>query len=310
MADERTILVTGATGNQGGAAARRLLEAGWRVRALTRQPSKPAAQALAERGAELVAGDLDDVQSLGRALDGVDGVFSVQNFWEHGAEAEIRQGKALGDAAAQAGVAHVVYSSVGSADRGTGISHFDSKREIELHLLGLGVPLTILRPVFLLENFDAPHYKPMILGGTLALPIPSDRLIQVIASEDVGALAALVFSQPDRFVGEAVEIGTAELTGPQMAEVFSRVLGREVRFVQAPIERLRAMNPEVAEMWEWFGTDGYRADIEAVRALHPGALSLEDWLRRGGWDKMEAPVGPPGGGPPPGVAGGGGPPPW
>ena len=124
---ERLILVSGATGQQGGAVARSLLKRGFPVRALTRSPEKPEAQALAEGGAELVRGDLENRASLDQALEGVHGVFSVQNFWESGYEREVQQGKTLADAAKAAGVRHVVYSSVGSAHRETGISHFDSK---------------------------------------------------------------------------------------------------------------------------------------------------------------------------------------
>ena len=151
----RLVLVTGATGQQGGAVARNLLGRGFGVRALTRDPEKPEANVLAERGAEVVRGELEDRSSLDRALEGVYGVFSVQNFWEAGYDREIEQGKRLVDAAKAADIEHYVYSSVGSAHRETGIPHFDSKWEVEEHLRGSGVPFTILRPVFFMQNWES-----------------------------------------------------------------------------------------------------------------------------------------------------------
>jgi uncharacterized protein YbjT (DUF2867 family) len=279
----RSILVAGATGNQGGAVAERLLDGGWQVRALTRDPSKPAARALAERGAETVQGDLEDEESLRQALEGADAVFSVQNFWEHGAEREVRQGKALADAAMDAGVEHFVYSSVGSADRDTGISHFETKRQIEDHIRKLGLPATILRPVFLMENFEWPFYRPRILEGTLALPLPAGRKLQMVACRDVGMFAAIALERGPEMIGQAIEVAGEELSGPEAAEVFERVLGRPVQFVEAPLERIQAMNPEVGDMWAWLASDGYKADLDALRTMHPDPVTLEEWVRAGDW---------------------------
>jgi uncharacterized protein YbjT (DUF2867 family) len=138
---EPLILVCGATGKQGGAVARSLLERGFRVRALTRDPQKPEAQALAEQGAEVVQGDMEDRSAVDQVLvEGAYGVFSVQNFWETGYDGEVQQGKTVADAARAAGVDHFVYSSVGSAHRQTGIPHFESKWEIEEHVRQIGLP--------------------------------------------------------------------------------------------------------------------------------------------------------------------------
>src|ERR1035438_5526300 len=149
----RKIFVSGATGQQGGAVARHLLkQPAFAIRALTRDTSKPPAKALAQAGAELIQGDLNDPSSYKRALEGAYGVFAVQNGMEAGFEGEIRQGKALADAAKAAGVQHFVYSSVVSADRNTGIPHFESKWEIEQHFSKIGLPFTILRPAFFMQN--------------------------------------------------------------------------------------------------------------------------------------------------------------
>src|ERR671911_2947843 len=148
---ERLILVGGASGNQGGAVARSLLDRGFQVRALTRAPQKPEAQALAEQGAEVVQGDMEDRSAMDRVLEGAYGVFSVQNFWETGYDREVKQGKTVADAAKATGVEHFVYSSVGSAHRQTGIPHFESKWEIEEHVRQIGLPYTILRGCYELD---------------------------------------------------------------------------------------------------------------------------------------------------------------
>ena len=140
--EKRVILVSGATGQQGGTTARNLLERGFAVRALTRDTEKAAARELADLGAEVVSGDLEDRASVDSVLDGVYGVFSVQQFMETGVEGEVRQGALLADAAKAAGVEHLVYSSVGSAHRETGIPHFESKWQVEEHVRASGVPCT------------------------------------------------------------------------------------------------------------------------------------------------------------------------
>ena len=277
--NDKIILVTGATGQQGGATARHLLDQGWRVRALVRDPSKEAAQALSARGAELVRGDLDDRSSLDRALAGVYGVFSVQTFQgPEGAVGEARQGKTLADAAKAAGVQHFVYSSVGGAERKSGLPHFESKWQIEQHIRALGLPATILRPVFFMENLRSPWMGPR--DGVLAVALHPTTSLQMIAAGDIGAFAALAFARPAEFMGKAIEIAGDAKTGPEVAETMTRVTGQPVRFVELPLEQLRSFNAEMADMMAWFNDHGYNADIPALRRLLPGLLTFEHFLRR------------------------------
>jgi uncharacterized protein YbjT (DUF2867 family) len=289
MADQKTILVCGATGRQGGAVARALLNGDacssgdWKVRALTRDPGSAAAQALAVRGAELVEGDMDDRAALDRALASAWGVFSVQNFWTSSYDEEIQQGKNVGDAAQAAGVGHVVYSSVGGADRQSGLAHFESKWIVEEYLRELGVPLTIFRPVFFMDNLLAEPGRSAILAGTVSLALEEGATLQMIAVSDIGAFVALAFADPDKWLGQAVEIAGDELTGPQIAESFTEVLGQDVRWVELPMDQLRAANEEYAEMFEWFNRAGYTADLRRLREIYPGLLNLPAWLRETGW---------------------------
>jgi len=282
------ILVTGATGKQGGAAARQLLTRGWRVRAFVRDPKKPAARALASRGAELVQGNLDDRSSLDRALEGASGVFSVQNFWETGEAREIVQGISLADAAKAAGIEHFVFTSVGGADRASGLSHFESKWKIEQHIHSLDLPFTVFRPVFFMDNFESPAFRAGILKGQLAMGLRPTTKLQMIAVEDIGIFVALAFENPEAYLGKSIEIAGDDLTGPDAAKILSKVVGRAVHYVPQPIEQVRSFSKEYAAMYEWFEAHGYKADIPALRKLHPKLLNFEEWARKAEWKSLTA----------------------
>jgi uncharacterized protein YbjT (DUF2867 family) len=287
---ERLILVCGATGKQGGAAARSLLDRGFRVRGLTRDPQKPEAQALAEQGAEVVQGDMEDRSAMDRVLEGAYGVFSVQNFWETGYDREVKQGKTVADAAKAAGVEHFVYSSVGSAHRQTGIPHFESKWEIEEHVREIGLPYTILRPVFIMHNWE--WMREHILGGALAQPLDPDKPFQHVAVEDVGAFAAIAFEHPEEWIGREVDLGGDEQTMPEIAETFGRVIGREISYYQVPWDQFEEQMGEEATLnLRWINDVGYEADIAALRQEYPELTTFERYLRSHGWEGAEVPAG-------------------
>ena len=286
--DVASILVTGATGKQGGAAAKHLLAEGWRLRALVRDPDKPAPRALAEKGIEIVPGDLDDPASLERAAQGVYGVFAANTPVEQGPAGEERQGKALAVAAKAAGVQHYVYTSVGGAERNTGIPHFESKWQIEQHVRSLGLPATILRPAFFMENFAEPWARPAILGGTLVQSMRPDKPLQMIAVDDIGAFAALAFGRPNDFLGRALELAGDELTMPAIAAALGLAIGRPVRYVEQTLEPLQEANRDVAAMLWWFNEQGFQATIPELRALYPRLTDFETWLHATGWDRAAA----------------------
>lgn len=280
----QTILVTGATGQQGGAVARELLRRGkFAVRAFVRDQNKPAAEALKKAGAELVTGDLDDRASLDRALQDAHGVFSVQGINE-GLDVEIRQGKALTDAAKAAGVEHFVYSSVGGAERKTGIPHFDSKFEIEEDLRASGLPHTILRPVFYLFNYN--YLRPMIENGTLYQPLSPDTKLQQLSEDDFGAMVATVFSRREDFLNRQIEAASVEMTMPEVAAAFSRVLGKKVEYQQVPFAAFEQQaGEEMTTMYRWFESVGYAANLAELKRDFGELTDLESYLRDHGWAK-------------------------
>jgi uncharacterized protein YbjT (DUF2867 family) len=260
----------------------------WKLRALTRNPGSYAAQELARQGVELVEGDLEDPASLDRASRGVYGIYSVQDFWAVGARREVQQGKNLADVAKKAGVQHFVYSSVGGAERSTGITHWESKWEIENYIRKLGLPDTILRPASFMETYHILEVEVGILKGKLVDPIRADKPYQTIATEDIGAFAALAFERPKDFIGLELEIAGSELTNVEAAKVFSRVMGKSVKFrrLTLPIVRV-VLGKEFYEMFRWFNEAGYQADIPGLRRRYPEIHlhTLEEWLREDGWNK-------------------------
>ena len=293
---DRLVLVTGATGRQGGAAIRHMSSKGWRLRALTRDPNSHAARELARRGVEVLRGDLEDPASLERAVQGAYGVYSVQDYRSVGARREVEQGTNLANVAKKAGVRHFVYSSVGGAERNSGIDHWESKWKIEKQIRALKLPATILRPAAFMEDYYVDQVEIGILKGKLMDPIRADKPYQTIATEDIGAFVALAFQRPEHFIGLELEVAGSELTNLQAAEVFSRVLGRPVKFRKMPMLLVRlVLGKEFYQMFRWFNDAGFKADIAALRRNYPEVQlqTLEEWLRSEGWHKRAKRVRPP-----------------
>src|SRR5258708_2422062 len=272
------VLVVGATGKQGGAGAQHLLGAGMLVRALTRNPDKPAARTLADRGAEGVAGDLGDADSVRRALAGVSAVFCVTNFYEAGYAGEVAQGELMVDLAAAAGVGHFVFSSVCSADKNTGIPHFDSKYQVERYLAAGSVPFTVVRPVFLMENWEL--YRKAIGGGWVVSRFSRERPLQQVSVEDSGAFSLIRLPQPDRGKGGSVDLAGDDLSMTETAEAFARVTQRPVAMWQISWDDFRdQQGEEMYVMNRWFETTGYHADLNWLRQGNPQILTLQEDLR-------------------------------
>lgn len=283
MTQAKPILVTGSTGQQGNAVARSLLRQGQKVRVLTRHPDKAAA--LAKAGAEVVKGDLTSQADLQKALVGVRGVFAMSTPFEAGMDAEVKQGTMLADAAKQAGVTHYVYTSVGSADRNTGIPHFETKWKVEQHIRRISLPATILRPVFFMENFST--YFPPSKEGILEMPMRPTTKLQMIAVKDIGEFGAAAFLSPTRFLGQAIDLAGDELTIPQVAAHLSRTRGRQIQFRQIPDDQVeKLMGQDLALMFRWFQEVGYSVDIPALEKRYGIPLTkFADLIATADWAK-------------------------
>lgn len=284
MANDRIVLVTGATGKQGGATLRHLAkQGGFRLRAMTRKPGSDAAKAAAALGAEVVQGDLDDGPSLERALAGAWGVFAVQNTWEAGVEKEEEQGKRIAELARRQGVQHYVYTSVGSAHLRTGVPHFDNKANVEKKVRELKFPShVILRPVFFMENLVSPMF---LQGDKLVTALRPTTKLQMIAVDDIGRFAAQAFVEAGKWSGTETDLAGDAPTMPEAAAAVSEIVGRKITFEAMPIEAVRKNSEDLAKMLEWFERVGYSADIPKLEAgwgFRP--RTLREWARgqRGG----------------------------
>lgn len=285
MSTDTTALygVFAATGKQGGSTAKALLEKGARVRALVRRPDSEEAKALAARGAEVVLADLDRPETLAPAMDGLSALWFMTTMTaEEGADAELPMAKALGDAAVQAGVGRIVFSSVGGAERDSGVPHFDSKYEAEKYLQGLDLPVTVVRPVFFMENlpYMAAAENDEIV---LRLPLPDGIPLQMVAVDDIGRVAATALLDPGAVQGGAVEIAGDELTGSQIAAALGQAAGTSARYEALPVE-VMAEQPDAQAMFAWFAElPAYQANFEATQTLAGGAQDLPTWLSATGW---------------------------
>ena len=298
-----TIAVCGATGLQGGAVARRLMSAGYRVRALTRRPESEASRALLALGAEPTAADLNDTASLKAALAGAQGVFSVQDFWEHGYDREVEQGANVIRAAVASGVEHLVYASVGGVDRtaGLGIRHFESKAAIEQLLRQAPLRWTIFRPVTFLENFtmDAALQR-LFRQGVVAFPYPGDQPFQLLALDDEADLVCAAFRNPSAFAGMVLEIASDTRRLSDVARAIGDAAGLTVQFRETQLDafadhvaRVSAagltarskIGPSLIPQLSWnrSARGGWAADLETLRALHPGLRTVEAWAAGVDW---------------------------
>jgi uncharacterized protein YbjT (DUF2867 family) len=281
-----TIAVFGGTGKQGGSVIDSLLARGAHVRALVRNPGSDPAQALAGRGVELARIEIGDAASLSAALEGVDAFFFMttpEGRTLSDIEGETRQGIALVDAAVKAAVPHVVFSSVGGAERDSGVPHFESKRRVEEHLQQSGLRTTMVRPVAFMDNFT--FMGPSVENGEIVLrmPLPDHIPLQLIAVRDIGRISASFLLGAADAPGGAIEIAGDERTGGRIAAAFGEHAGLPARYEALPLEVL-GDNPDTQAMFRWFAeTPAYQADIGAVKAIEPSAWDLPTWLRSSGW---------------------------
>lgn len=288
MENQTQILVFGATGTQGGAVARALSQSGASVRAMVRNPKSEQSNFLRSLGVELVQGEFADRASVERAMDGVSGVFSMQPSSGQGErygftdEDEIRYGCMLVDIAVEKKINHFVYSSVNGAGRELlNLGHFDSKTTIENYIRHSGVPATIVRPPSFMELLL--QFSPNLAQGTLNFLTPPDQPWYVIAGDDIGRVVAHIFKFAPQFVDQTLDIAGQQLTGNQMAQALTQVLGGEIRYEQITKTELRS-HPILAQLSELIDTKQLnpQADLQALTNTFGEFQQFHQWLKGSG----------------------------
>jgi len=281
MNNPKVIFVTGVTGNQGGAVARNLINRGFKVKALTRNPTSAQAQNLRKQQVDIIEGNLNEPNTFSHHLKDIDGIFSVQTF-ENGIDKEIKQGINLANLAKEFNVPHFLYSSVVGADLQTGIPHFESKLKIEAHIKQLRLPYTILRPASFYENFLIPQVRSRLVNGKLVSPIDRNIAQQFISTEDIGRISAQIFINPGQYEGRTITMAVEQLDLIQVSSIFSNVLEKEIRYQKLPglITRF-AMGKDLYKMFKWINENGgvFMKDIGAFQKEFPDYLTLKEWIK-------------------------------
>ena len=286
MSQKLAVVVIGGTGNQGGAVVKSLLERGHEVRAVTRDTDSAKARELANAGVKLVRASLEATAALTKALEGATSLFAMTTPLGGGTQAETRQGISAADAAKAAGV-HLVFTSVGSANRQTGVPHFDSKYEVEKHIARSGVRATVLAPVYFMENLY--FGKAQLAQGIYATPLPPTRQLAQVALADIGAVAVRLLEEPGRFVGKRFDLASDDPTGNDVVAILARVTGRPFTYSQVPLDVIRQrMGEDGAKMYEWFDRVGFTVDRAALRREFPDVAfhDFESWAKAQDWNTL------------------------
>ena len=286
MGRKLAVVVSGGTGNQGGAVVKSLLERGHEVRAVTRNTDSAKAKELSNARVTLVRASLEDTAALTKALEGATSLFAMTTPLEGGTQAETRQGICVADAAKAAGV-HLVFTSVGSANRQTGVPHLDSKYEVEKHIARIGVRATVLAPVYFMENLY--YGKQQLAKGIYAAPLPPTRQLAQVALADIGAVAVRLLEEPGRFAGKRFDLASDELTGNDVVAILSRVTGLSFSYFQVPLDVIRqGMGEDAAKMYEWFDRIGWTVDRAALRREFADVAfrDFESWAKAQDWKTL------------------------
>jgi uncharacterized protein YbjT (DUF2867 family) len=279
-----TIVVCGVTGRQGGAVARHLVADGWHVLGLTRNASSPKARGIADGGVEVVQADMADRAALDRALAGAYGLYSVQSFALAGPEDEVTQGRTVADAAKAAGVQHVVYGSSGTGAR-SGVPSWDTKVAVTEHMREIGLPLTVLRPECFMEiMLDKEFYPPVTVWHIMPKLAGSTTTIPWLAVDDLGAVAAKVFADRERYLGHDIPLAGDVKSIDECRAIWREVNGKAPSTFPMPEWLFRRIagpsGKDLPIMWRWLRSGDVPKDPAATRAIHPGALTVRQRLER------------------------------
>lgn len=282
MAHDDLVVVTGATGRQGGAVVRHLLSDGWRVRGVTRSPRSDEARELARRGVEVVTADMVDLDAMRTACSGAYGVYSVQNSMIAGEEGEAAQGRNVATAAADAGVSHLVYGAAGPGRPHTGVAAWDVKLEVAAYARTCGLPVTVLRPMAFMELMtDKDLYPPIAAWHLMPRLVGEDRPLPWLSAKDLGAIAARAFGDPKTYVGRDLGLAADVRTLAECRETWRRVTGGAPRRIPMPLWMFeRFVGPDLTRMWRWLASHDVEADVTQTRSICPEADTVETFVRR------------------------------
>jgi len=282
--EKRKVLVSGATGQQGGSVAQVLLNDGHEVVGITRNLESPKAKKLLEQNVEMISVEFTDSMELINNMKNVDTVFALTTPFEGGTDHEVAQGISLANAAKEAGIGHFIFTSVGDANQPTGIPHFDSKYEVEKHLETLGMPYTIVGPAYFMDNIFFPFMLEELKNGLLKNAMPGDRKLQQIAVEDIGKFVGIVVNEREGMFGKRVNLSGDELTGEEAALILSKAIGKEIQYEGYNPDYLREQSEDMALMYEWFNNQGFTADLDSLKKY--GFMSFEDWALKQDWSAV------------------------
>jgi uncharacterized protein YbjT (DUF2867 family) len=275
------ILVGGATGRQGNAVVDQLLARGYRVRALTRKPAGKKALALQAKGVEVVQGSYADSDSLLAAMQGVDRMFFYSGFSRN----EVAEGENMVAVAKAAGITQLVYSSGAAADPENGVPGA-AKMQVELAIVGSGVPYTVFRPVAFMENFDRQQTRFASQG--ISDSRDPERMLHFIAIEDIGFLVGEAFDDPAQWLNQAVNVASDKMTVAEFVDTFSTVMGQPIVYHQLPLDEYLASLPKpLRPLFRWYDEVGYEAEVEALRKEYPDLTTLDEYLRATGWENWQ-----------------------
>ncbi len=278
--DGKTIAVVGATGRQGGQVVRHLLQQGWKVRALTRKPAGKKAAALRASGADVVQADLEDKATLEAAFAGAYGVFPMQPPALGSLDMEIRQGRNAAEAAKKTGVQHLVYGSAGPGHEKTGIEQWDAKIEVTKYMKDLGLPLTVLRPMAFMELMTDPSYYPQSSTWYIwPRLMGTERRIPWLSVQDLGAIAACAFADPDQYLGKDLPLASDALSLDECRQVYREVKGKDPsRFPMPMFLFQKFVGRDVPNMWRWLRTNPVSLETHQTYDVHPQAMDVRTWL--------------------------------
>lgn len=287
--DIKKIMVTGATGHQGGAVLNALKDSGHKLFGLTRHLDTEKVKSLEKMGVTMVEGDFHNVDSLLKAFQNMDSVFLVGTPFETGVTLETINDINAIDAACDEGITHLVFSSVANANLDTGIPHFESKWKVEEYLKDTGINYTIIAPTFFFENLQSPFMLPDLKDGILTLPMPTDVSLQCISLKTIGAFSALILTEGERFYNKRYDIAEDSLTGPMFAEAISSAYGRNIKYVVEPMDQMRSMSEDMATMYDWFNKVGYNVNIDALMSEFAEIEwnTFTQWATRQDWSILE-----------------------